>query len=88
MVNLRTDALTTSLTLPAESMGSPALVAAFQALITTTAWLELSPCLQIAHAFDHTNTGADLVSRAKWPQFYQFCKQLGVKPSWRACRAG
>ena len=87
MVNLRTDALTTSLTLPAESMGSPALVAAYQALISTTAWLELSPYLRIAHAFDHTNTGADLVSRAKWTEFYQLCRQLGVRPSWRAVPA-
>ena len=86
MVNLRTDALTTSLTLPAESMGSPALVAAYQALISTTAWLELSPYLRIAHAFDHTNTGADLVSRAKWAEFYQLCRQLR-RETQLACRA-
>ena len=58
-VNLRTDALTTSLTLPAESMRSPALMQAYQALLETTEWRELSPYLRVAHAFDHTNTGAD-----------------------------
>ena len=87
MVNLRTDALTTSLTLPAESMRSPALVAAYQALLETTAWHELSPYLRVAHAYDHTNTGADLVSRAKWRAFYRFCQQLGLRPSWRAVPA-
>ena len=87
LVNLRTDALTTSLTLPDESMRSPALVAAYQALLETTAWRELSPYLRVAHAFDHTNTGADLVSRAKWREFYRFCSQLGVRPSWRAVPA-
>ena len=56
MVNLRTDALTTSCTLPAESMSSPALVAAYQALGETTAWQEISPYLRVAHAYDHTNT--------------------------------
>ena len=87
MVNLRTDALTTSCTLPAESMSSPPLVAAYQALCETAAWHEISPYLRVAHAYDHTNTGADLVSRAKWPQFYRFCAQLGLRPSWRAVPA-
>ena len=86
MVNLRTDALTTSLTLPSESMSSPALVAAYQALLETAAWRELSPYLRVAHAYDHTNAGADLVSRAKWREFYRFCQQLGLRPSWRAVR--
>ena len=87
IVNLRTDALTTSCTLPAESMSSPALVAAYQALCETTAWQELSPYLRVAHTYDHTNTGDDLVSRAKWPQFYRLCAQLGMRPSWRAVPA-
>ena len=87
MVNLRTDALTTSLTLPSESMSSPALVAAYQALLETAAWRELSPYLRVAHAYDHTNTGADLVSRAKWRELYRFCQQLGLRPSWRAVPA-
>ena len=46
IVLLRTDALTSAITLPRESQKSPILVAAYQWLIRQPAWQLLRPCLQ------------------------------------------
>lgn len=79
-VVLRTDALTAALTLPKESMRSPALIAAYQHLILTPQWQTLAPRLRIQHIFGDANAIADPVSRARWEEFHTLCAQLGIHP--------
>ena len=76
---IRTDALTAALTLPAESLRSPPMVALFMWMLGTAAWRRISPHLQIQHLYGDANPLADAVSRAKWQEFAQFCAQLGIR---------
>ena len=77
---LRTDALTTALVLPNESQRSPSLVDAYQLLAETPAWSRLSPRLRIQHIYGDANALSDPLSRSRWKEFNQRCRQLGVKP--------
>ena len=77
----RTDALTTALTLPAESQNSPLLVAAFHWICERQEFKELAPQSQICHIFGDNNVFGDAVSRRHWVKFHQLCLQVGVKPT-------
>ena len=79
-VVLRTDALTTALTIPAESQKSPMLVDAYQGLIQTSEWAALLPVLQIAHLFGDANAFSDRISRSKWSEFARLTQAVGVRP--------
>ena len=77
---MRTDALTTARTLPAESMRSPLLVAAYQWLTEQAEWDDTAPRALVQHIFGDCNPLSDLVSRAKWSEFDRLCAQLGIHP--------
>ena len=79
-VLLRTDALTAALTLPAESMGSPVLVLAYQFLNAQAAWRALLLRLAIKHLFGDGNPMSDAISRAKWAEFEARCRAVGISP--------
>ena len=76
----RTDALTTALTLPAQSQHSPVLVELFQRLIETAEWKRASGCMSVMHLFGNGNPLSDYASRAKMREFHQLCGQLGIRP--------
>jgi len=80
-VVLRTDALTAALTLPEESQRSPLLVAAYQWLRSRPEFVELAPRCLIGHLFGDANPYSDALSRGRWAEFRQRCRQLGVKPT-------
>ena len=77
---LRTDALTTALTLPYESQRSDPLMEAFQWLQARPEWQSLAPRLHVAHLFGDCNPFSDRISRARWGEFRRLCAQVGVRP--------
>ena len=78
---LRTDAITTALTLPHETERSPLLIAAFQWLREREEWIELAPHLSVAHLFGDANPFSDRISRSRWREFHRLCAQVNVAPS-------
>ena len=80
VVLLRTDALTSALTLPRESQKSPVLVEAYQWLIRQPAWQLLRPRLAVKHLFGDANPMSDAISRAKWELFFSLCRAMHVRP--------
>ena len=79
-VVLRTDALTTARTLPAESQKNPLMVSAYQWLLAQPWYQELAPRVIVAHLYGDANPFADCVSRARWTEFATRCRQVGVVP--------
>ena len=79
-VLLRTDALTTACTLPAESMRSALLVLAYRRLCESHSFQALKHLLSVGHVFGDGNPFSDLLSRQKWEEFHQLCNQCGVAP--------
>ncbi|KAL3928372.1 MAG: hypothetical protein SGPRY_002412, partial [Prymnesium sp.] len=79
-LTLRTDALTSALALPAESLRRPAMRAVYDWVRRRHEWQELLPYLAISHGFGEGNPASDLISRAKWREFRQLCSQLGIRP--------
>jgi len=79
-VVLRTDALTTARTLPAESQKNPLMVSAYQWLLAQPWYQELAPRVIVAHLYGDANPLADCVSRARWTEFATRCRQVGVVP--------
>ena len=79
-VVLRTDALTTALTLPAETRRNEVLQLAFHRITNTRSWARLSANLAIIHIFgDHQYLSDPLpVSRARWGEFAVRCSSLGL----------
>lgn len=77
---LRTDALTTALTLPSANMKSVALITAYQSISSTTPWKKMAARLAIRHLFGDSNVMADAVSRGRWKEFSRRCSQLGIQP--------
>lgn len=80
-VLLRTDALTTALTLPRETERSDPLVEAFQWLRERPEWTRMAPRLEVAHLFGDCNGFSDRVSRGRWREFRRLCAQVGVVPT-------
>ena len=80
VIVLRTDALTTALTLPAESQRSPLLMTAYQWLRERPEFTELAPHIMITHIFGDANPYSDCLSRQRWDEFFARCRQIGVKP--------
>ena len=76
---LRTDALTTALCLPRESQQSKLLQRAFEGLRGCSEFARLRGSLQVCHIYGDTNALSDRVSRARWNEFYELCKQLRVR---------
>ena len=79
-VLLRTDALSSALSLPEESAKSEVMVETFQALTSTEAWRVLCLYLMVAHVFGDCNPAADLLSRLRLAEFFRLCAQLGIRP--------
>ena len=79
-VVLRTDALTSALTLPAESQNSPVFVAIYQWLRAHPAFILLESRLIVAHTFGETNPFADKLSRSEWEAFFRLCSQIRITP--------
>ena len=79
-VHLFTDALTSARVLADETARSPAIVEAYQQLIGSPQWSNLKRRLLISHLFGDANPLADLISRARWAEFQQLCRQLGLRP--------
>ena len=79
-VLLRTDALTTALALPNESMQSDALIEAYQWLRQCPEFEGILPHCSVAHLFGDCNAFSDNISRSRWPAFQQLCIQVGVRP--------
>ena len=77
---LRTDALTTALTLPQQTQRSTSLMQAYMQLHASTEFRDLKPHLHIEHIWGDSNALSDRASRAKWDEFQQLCAQLQVKP--------
>ena len=79
-VVLRTDALTSALTLPAETQDSPVFVAIYQWLREHPAFGQLAPHLIVAHTYGEANPYADKLSRSQMKPFARLCAQVGVRP--------
>ena len=77
---LRTDALTSALTLPAETQDSPIFVAIYQWLREQPAFTLLEAYLVVAHCYGEANPVADALSRFRWDDFQRWCVQLNVRP--------
>ena len=76
----RTDALTTALALPRESLRSPLLTHAFSELHSTHEFQWLRRHAYITHLFGDCNAMSDKISRARWSEFRILCSQLNVTP--------
>ena len=76
------DALSTALALPAESVGSPAHQEAYQQLLDTREFAELAPVSSCGHLFGDANPLSDRACRARWKEFRQLCAQLNVVPTY------
>ena len=87
-VHLFTDALTSARVLADETARSPAIVEAYQQLIGSSQWGNLKRRLLISHLFGDANPLADLISRARWAEFQQLCRQLGLRPQRVEVRSG
>ena len=76
----RTDALTTALTLPAESQRAPLMVTIFQRLLQTREFTALAPSSSVAHLFGDCNPFSDRLSRNRMEEFRKLCAQVGIRP--------
>ena len=79
-VLLRTDALTTALTLPHAKQKSPLMMQAYMQLQVCHEFKHLSKYAYISHIYGDTNALSDRISRAKWNEFHQLCGQLQITP--------
>ena len=79
-VVLRTDSLTTALTLPVASQHSPVMVDIYQLLWQTDELHVLLPRLKVAHLFGDCNPFSDKVSRSNWKSFFALCNQMHIQP--------
>ena len=77
---LRSDALTTVLTLPTASQHSPTLIDAYQWLVERHEFHALAPRLAVTHLYGDCNALSDPISRGHWSEFNQRCAQMGVRP--------
>ena len=80
-VLLRTDALTTALTLPRESQRSYGLVETFQWLRSRPEFTALLPRLRVAHLYGDANPFSDRISRSRWSEFGRLCVQAHITPT-------
>ena len=77
---LRTDALTTALTLPKESQKSPLLMLAHHELRSTPQFRHLRKHLHVTHLFGDCMAISDRISRGRWAEFDALCRQLRTRP--------
>ena len=77
---MRTDSLTTALTLTKESMKAPTLVAIYQWLRERPEWEQIARSVLVAHLSGDANPMADLISRQRWEEFFRLCAQVGARP--------
>ena len=80
-LTLLSDALTTALTLPAESEKSPALVASFQWAKQRPEFIRMSERAEVAHVFGDANPFSDRLSRGRMAEFRVLCAQVGLRPT-------
>ena len=76
---LRSDALTTALTLPSEKMKAPMHVDAYQALVDDPLFARIRHLWLVAHLYGDCNALSDPISRSHWATFYARCRCLGVR---------
>ena len=79
-VLIRTDSLTTALTLPRASQHSPVMVDIYQLLWQREELHRLLPILRVAHVFGDCNPFSDKISRSNWKGFFSLCRQMHIFP--------